>query len=162
LPGFSTASDRAALLSVGPFDLAAGQSQTVRFWLLAAASEAEASGRLQDLRDEPIEPPGPDSRFEIEPPYPNPLKTGAGRVMNFPYAVPDAAREGGLTLVFEVYDVAGRRLVRQTHVLSPGGDLPRVTWDGLLADGLEAASGAYLFVVRLGDQTRSGRLMLVH
>ncbi len=162
LPGFSTASDRAALLSVGPFDLAAGQSQTVRFWLLAAASEAAASARLQDLRDEPIEPPGPDSRFEIEPPYPNPLNTGAGRVMNFPYSVPDAAREGRLTLVFEVYDVAGRRLVRQTHVLSPGGDLPRVTWDGLLADGLEAASGAYLFVVRLGDQTRSGRLMLVH
>ncbi|MBT8478604.1 MAG: S8 family serine peptidase, partial [Gemmatimonadetes bacterium] len=162
LPGFATALDRAALLSVGPIDLPAGESQTVRFWLLAAPSEAQASARLQELRDEPIEPPGPDGRFEIEPPFPNPLRTGSGRVMNFPYSVPDAAREDGLALVFEVYDVAGRRLVRQTHPLSPGGDLPRVTWDGLLAEGLEAASGVYLFVVRLGDETRSGRLMLVH
>ncbi len=162
LPGFSTASDRAALLSVGPFDLAAGESQTIRFWLLASQSESQAAVRLQELRDEPIEPPGPDARFEIEPPYPNPMRTGSGRVMNFPYSVPESAREEGLALVFEVYDVAGRRLVRQTHVLSPGGVLPRVVWDGLLADGLEAASGAYLFVMRLGDETRSGRLMLVH
>ena len=162
LPGFSTAIDRAALLSVGPFDLAAGESQTIRFWLLASQSEAQAAIRLQALRDEPIEPPGPDARFEIEPPYPNPMRTGSGRVMNFPYSVPESAREDGRALVFEVYDVAGRRLVRQTHVLAPGGALPRVTWDGLLAGGLEAASGAYLFVLRLGDETRSGRLMLVH
>jgi len=52
--------------------------------------------------------------------------------------------------------------VRQTHVLASSGALPRVTWDGLLAGDLEAASGAYLFVLRLGDETRSGRLMLVH
>jgi len=162
LPGYATAIDRAGLLSVGPFDLAAGESRTVRFWLLAAQTEAQAAARLRDLRDEPIEPPGPDSQFEIEPPFPNPLRTGSGRVMNFPYSVPESARDDGRSLVFEVYDVAGRRLVRQTHVLTPSGALPRVTWDGLLADGLEAASGAYLFVVRLGDETRSGRLMLVH
>jgi hypothetical protein len=82
--------------------------------------------------------------------------------MNFPYTVPESAREDGRSLILEVYDVAGRRLVRQTHVLTPGGALPRLTWDGLLAGGLEAASGAYLFVVRLGDESRSGRLMIVH
>ena len=162
LPGFSTAIDRAALLSVGPVDLAAGESHTLRFWLLAAQSEAQAAVRLQELRDKPIEPPGPDARFEIEPPFPNPMRTGSGRVMNFPYSVPESAREAGLSLVFEVYDVAGRRLVRQSQVLTPGGALPRLTWDGLLADGLEAASGAYLYVVRLGDENRSGRLVLVH
>ncbi|MCL7960009.1 MAG: S8 family serine peptidase [marine benthic group bacterium] len=162
LPGFSTAIDRAALLSTGPFDLAAGESHTLRFWLLAAQSEAQAAARLRELRDEPIEPPGPDARFEIEPPFPNPLRTGSGRVMNFPYSVPESAREDGLALVFEVYDVAGRRLVRQSQVLTPGGALPRITWDGLLADGLEAASGAYLYVLRLGDENRSGRLVLVH
>jgi len=162
LPGFSTATDRAALISVGPFDLAAGESRTVRFWLLAAQTEEEAAARLRELRDEPIEPPGPDARFEIEPPYPNPLRTGSGRVMNFPYSVPESAREEGRSLVFEVYDVAGRRLVRQTHVLTPGGALPRLTWDGLLAGGLEAASGAYLFVLRLDEESRSGRLLIVH
>jgi hypothetical protein len=162
LPGYSTATDRAALISVGPFDLAAGESQTVRFWLLAAGTEADAAARLRQLRDEPIEPPGPDARFEIEPPFPNPLRTGSGRVMNFPYTVPESAREQGSTLVFEVYDVAGRRLVRQAHVLTPGGSLPRLAWDGLLADGLEAASGAYLYIMRLDDETRSGRLVLVH
>jgi subtilisin family serine protease len=49
LPGFSTATDRAALLSTGPFDLAAGESRTLRFWLLAAQSEAQAAARLQEL-----------------------------------------------------------------------------------------------------------------
>ncbi len=162
LPGFSSATDRAALLSVGPFDLAAGGSRTVRFWLLASQTEAAAAARLRELRDEPIEPPGPGGRFEIQPPFPNPLRTGGGRVMNFPYTVPEEARDQGRSLVFEVYDVAGRRLVRQTHVLAPSGSLPRVNWDGLLADGLEAASGAYLYVLRLGEETRSGRLLLVH
>jgi len=82
--------------------------------------------------------------------------------MNFPYTVPESAREDGRSLILEVYDVAGRRLVRQTHVLTPGGALPRLTWDGLLTGGMEAASGSYLFVLRLGDESRSGRLMIVH
>ena len=162
LPGFATATDRASLLSVGPFDLAAGETRTVRFWLLAADTEQAAASRLRALRDEPVNPPGPDARFEIEPPFPNPLRTGGGQVMTFPYSVPEAAREEGRTLVFEVYDVAGRRLVRQTRVLPPTGGLPRVTWNGLLAGGLEAASGAYLYVFQLGDEVRSGRLMIVH
>jgi len=162
LPGAATATDRAALLSIGPLDLAAGESKTVRFWLLAAQTEAEAAERLRKLRDEPVEPPGPDARFEIEPPYPNPLRVGAAQVMDFPYSVPQSARDEGRTLVFEVYDVAGRRLVRQTRVLTASGALPRISWDGRLAGGLEAASGTYLFVLRLGDETRSGRLVLVH
>jgi len=162
LPGFATATDRASLLSVGPFDLAAGESRTVRFWLLAADTEQAAASRLRALRDEPVNPPGPDARFEIEPPFPNPLRTGGGQVMTFPYTVPEAAREEGRTLVFEVYDVAGRRLVRQTRAVPPTGGLPRVTWNGLLAGGLEAASGAYLYVFQLGDEVRSGRLMIVH
>lgn len=162
LPGYQTATDRAALLSVGPFDLAAGESRVVRFWLIAAPTESAGAARLEDLRDEPIGPPAPEERFEIYPPYPNPLRTGSGRVMDFPYQVPEAAREQGRTLVFEIYDVAGRRLVQETHVLSPGGELPRVAWDGLLGGGLEAASGAYLYVFRLDGETRSGRLMVVH
>ncbi len=162
LPGFTTATDRASLLSVGPFDLAAGESRTVRFWLLAADTEQAVASRLDELRDEPINPPGVDARFEIEPPFPNPLRTGGGQVMTFPYSVPQAAQDDRRTLVFEIYDVAGRRLVRQTKVLSPTGSLPRVTWNGLLADGLEAASGAYLYVFQLGDEVRSGRLMIVH
>jgi hypothetical protein len=162
LPGFATATDRAALLSTGPFDLAAGESRLVRFWLVVAPTEAAGVARLEDLRDEPIGPPAPEERFEILPPYPNPLQTGSGRVMDFPYRVPDAAREQGRTLVFEIYDVAGRRLVQETHVLSPGGELPRIAWDGLLSGGLEAASGAYLYVFRLDGETRSGRLLVSH
>lgn len=161
LPGFSTATDRAALLSVGSFDISGGASESVRFWLLAADSESAAAARLEALRDEPIEPPAPDRSFTVEPPYPNPLRTGDG-VMTFPFTVPDAARQSGQTLVFEVYDVAGRRLVRKTNQLPATGDLPRVTWDGYLADGLEAASGAYLYVLSLGGERRTGRILLVH
>ena len=161
LPGFATATDRAALLSVGRMNVAAGETAVVRFWLLAADTEAEAAARLRDLRDEPIEPPGPEDEFRIEPPFPNPMRTGEA-VMSFPYTVPRSARETGRTLVFEIYDVAGRRLVQQTHRLSPSGELPPVVWDGYLAGDLEAASGAYLFVFRLDGETRSGRIMVVH
>ncbi len=162
LPGFATATDRAALLSVGSFDMAAGETRTVRFWLLSAETEAAAAARLQELRDEPIDPPGPDDSFEIAAPFPNPLLTGDSRVMNFPYSVPASARDAGRSLVFEVYDVAGRRLVRQTYVLSPSGALPVVTWDGRLGGGLEAASGGYLYVMRLDDEARTGRILIVH
>jgi hypothetical protein len=161
LPGFATATDRAHLLSVGPFDLAAGESRTVRFWLLAAESEAAAASRLEALRAAPVEPPVPEATFRVEAPFPNPLRTGA-EVMDFPYTVPLSARETGQTLEFEIYDVAGRRLVRQARRLPAAGELPPVTWDGRLSDGVEAASGAYLFVFRLGGETRSGRILIVH
>jgi CubicO group peptidase (beta-lactamase class C family) len=122
----------------------------------------EHDGRVADVRyvSEPVEPPGPGDRFEVGSPFPNPLRIGEG-VITFPYTVPESAVQEGRELVFEIYDVAGRRLVRQRIPQGGAGGRSLVTWDGRVADGRPAASGAYLFVFQLDDDVRSGRVMIV-
>jgi hypothetical protein len=159
LPGAASATDRAALLSLGPFSLGTGAERTVRFWLLAATDEASALARLEELRAEPLEPPGTADRFRALPPFPNPFRVGEG-VVTFPSEIPDRLRTAGAELVLEIYDVAGRRLFRSRHPVGPGSPSPVLTWDGRLADSAPVASGVYLYVLRLGDRTRSGRLIV--
>lgn len=162
LPGAGTATDNAALLAVGPFDLAAGASLTTRFWLLAAADTPSALARLAQLRAEVLPPPpgtGGDV-FAALPPYPNPLRVGEGTI-RFPYTLSDAAADAGGDMALEVYDLSGRRLYRQRASLAPGGTPPELTWDGRLAGGVEAASGVYLYVIRLDERTVSGRVLVV-
>lgn len=161
LPGAATATDRAALLTQGPFALADGEEAVVRFWLLAAADEARAADRLAELRAEPVEPPdGGSETFRSDPPYPNPLRVGEGEV-TFPYSLPDAAIGTGSRVTLEIYDLAGRRLYRRDASVSTAGALPVFTWDGRLDDGGPAAAGIYHYLLRWNGQTRSGRLMLV-
>lgn len=160
LPGSGTATDQAALLSVGPFDLAPGASALVRFWLLAAPSEAAALARLTELRAEEVVPPGVGGEFSALPPFPNPLRVGTG-VMTFPFSLPAAGTGPGSELTFEIYDVAGRRILRQRLPLGAGGAPPPPTWDGRLGDGAAAAAGPYLFVFRLDGRTRTGRILIL-
>lgn len=160
LPGAGMATDNAALLGVGPFDVAAGASVTVRFWLMAAPDEASAATRLAELRAEAVPPPSGDGdEFAALPPYPNPLRVGQG-IVRFPYTVSDAQLDSGGDVALEIYDLAGRRLVRQAASLASGGTLPEFTWDGRLGGGTEAASGMYMYVIRLGDRTVSGRVLI--
>ncbi len=178
LPGSGAATDNAALIGLGPFDVAAGGSVTMRIWLLAAPDEAAAAARLTELRDEMAPPPpggggsefademappppgGGGSEFAVQPPFPNPLRIGEG-IMRFPYTLTDADVESGGDVVLEIYDLAGRRLVRDRGTLSPGGELPEFTWDGLLDGGRDVAAGVYLYVIRLGDRAVSGRILLL-
>jgi hypothetical protein len=94
------------------------------------------------------------------PPYPNPLRVGQGTI-RFPYTLSDAALDAGGDMALEVYDLSGRRLHRQAASLAPGGTPPEFTWDGRLGGGAEAASGLYLYVIRLGDRSVSGRVLIV-
>ncbi|MFW6039540.1 MAG: S8 family serine peptidase, partial [Gemmatimonadota bacterium] len=161
LPGAGTAADNAALLGVGPFDLGAGESLTVRFWLLAAPDESAATGRLAELRaEEPPPPPAEGDAFAALPPYPNPLRVGEGLV-RFPYTLSEADADGGGDMALEIYDLAGRRLYRDRRPMAPGGQPPEFTWDGRLDGGVDAASGVYLYVIRFDDRTVSGRVLLV-
>jgi hypothetical protein len=161
LPGAGTATDNAALLGTGPFDVAPGAAVTVRFWLLAAADETSAASRLAELRAESLPPPsGEGDEFAALPPYPNPLRVGQGTI-RFPYTLSDAALDAGGDMALEVYDLSGRRLHRQAASLAPGGTPPEFTWDGRLGGGAEAASGLYLYVIRLGDRSVSGRVLIV-
>lgn len=161
LPGAATATDRAALLTLGPLALADGQETIVRFWLLAAPDEASAGVRLAELRAEALEPPdGGGETFRSDPPYPNPLRVGEGEI-TFPYSLPEAEIRPGSRVELEIYDLAGRRLYRRDAPVATTGALPVFRWDGRLDDGEPAAAGIYHFVLRFDGQTRSGRLMLV-
>ncbi|MFW6040139.1 MAG: hypothetical protein ACOC9N_03585, partial [Gemmatimonadota bacterium] len=159
LPGAGTATDNAALLGAGPFDLPAGGSVTVRFWLLAAPDEDAAAARLGELRAEDAPPPpGGGDAFAAEPPYPNPFEPGDG-VVRFPYTLSDADIDAGGDMALEIYDLAGRRLYRDRQPLAPGGAPPAFTWDGRLGGGEDVAAGVYLYVIRLDDETVSGRVL---
>lgn len=160
LPGSGTATDQAALLAVGPFDLAPGAAALVRFWLLAAPTEQAALTRLTELRAEEVAVPGGGEAFRALPPFPNPLRVGTG-VMRFPFSLPAAGLRPDSELTFEIYDVAGRRILRQRLPVSAGGSPPVPTWDGRLRDGTPAASGPYLFVFRLDGQSRTGRILIL-
>jgi hypothetical protein len=81
--------------------------------------------------------------------------------MRFPYTLTDADVERGGDVVLEIYDLAGRKLLRNRGSLAPGGVLPEFTWDGLLDGGRDAAAGVYLYVIRLGDRAVSGRILLL-
>jgi len=163
LPGAGTATDNAALIGLGPFDVAAGGSVSVRIWLLAAPDEVTAAARLEELRSEARPPPpgGGGTEFAVQPPFPNPLRVVGQGIIRFPYTVADTDAERGGDLALEIYDLAGRRLLRDRRTLSPGGVLPEFTWDGRLDGGREAAAGVYLYVIRLGDQAASGRIILL-
>jgi hypothetical protein len=163
LPGAGTATDLGQLLSVGPLSVGSGASELVRFWLLAAANESDAFARLAELRGTaPIPPPAPTpgEEFTLLPPFRNPLTVGDG-VMRFPYSLPQALRSPGARMTFEIYDVAGRRLVQESFSVSGTGALPVPTWDGRLGGSRPAAAGVYLYVFRLDGEKRSGRLMIL-
>jgi len=163
LPGAGTATDQASLLSVGPLDLAVGNTAVVRFWLLVADSESEAGTRLAELRA--AAPPAPPSggRFKALFPFPNPLRIGQGRI-TFPFDLPAPLRTAGAKISFELYDVAGRRILRQRFPVDAAASLPVLTWDGRLKGGRQAAAGVYLYVFRLQgavSEVQSGRVMVV-
>ena len=157
LPGDATATDRAAMLSVGPLDLAPGAARLIRFWLIAAPTVRAGTSRLDELRAQDPTPPGRGDTFEALPPFPNPFRVDQGSV-TFPYTVPPSA--AGQTLEFQIYDLAGRIILRQTIDIGPGGPTVVPRWDGRLAGGEQAAAGTYLFVFRRGSETRTGRLVL--
>jgi hypothetical protein len=161
LPGAGTATDNAALLGVGPFDLPAGSTVTVRFWLLAAPDEAAAVTRLTELRAaDPTPPPSTGDAFAALPPYPNPLHVGEGLV-RFPFTLSEEDAEAGGDMALEIYDLAGRRLYRDRRPMAPGAQPPEFTWDGRLGGSVDAAAGMYLYVIRFEDRTASGRVLLV-
>ena len=93
-----------------------------------------------------------EETIELGRPAPNPFANSTA----FAYSVP---AEGG-DVELGVYDVAGRLVRELVHERQAPGP-HRVSWDGRLADGAPARSGAYLLRVRIGDRAVEARVLLL-
>jgi hypothetical protein len=99
----------------------------------------------------------PETRLalDLEPPYPNPLRSGE---VTLPLFIPAGATQD---VVVGIHDVAGR-LVRLLHA---GGALPAgptaLSWDGTDDSGQRVAAGIYLVYLRSGGTTRERKLVVL-
>ena len=89
--------------------------------------------------------------------YPNPCRSQALVELD----LGDAAEKTTITpTVLEIYDIRGR-LIRRLEDGRLAGGRAAVTWDGNGRDGRRAAAGTYLYRIRHGRQSGSGRLILL-
>jgi C1A family cysteine protease len=101
-----------------------------------------------DVEDD--ENPTP-SDFRLQHNYPNPFNTGT----TISYQL-DRAQDVSL----EIYDLLGRR-VSTLHEGQQRAGNHRVVWDGRTERGGEAATGVYLYRLRVGDQSQSRKMLLL-
>jgi hypothetical protein len=89
--------------------------------------------------------------------YPNPCRESA----RVELSLSSAAGKGlASRAVLEIYDLRGRLVRRVTGERSANGRATAI-WDGAGADGRRVASGLYLYRIRAGAETGTGRLLLV-
>jgi hypothetical protein len=96
-------------------------------------------------------PEGRVARFELQPPAPNPARTGAAVVFTIP---------AGLWVSAQVFDLQGRA-VRTLADREFEAGVHSLAWDGSDDLGREVGSGIYLVRVTAGRQTLERRLAFV-
>lgn len=84
--------------------------------------------------------------FELEPNFPNPFRGETTIQFNLP-----AERE----VILEIYDLTGRRIQLLLQESMPAG-IHRIPFD---ANGL--SSGLYLYRIRAGEESESGKMLLI-
>jgi hypothetical protein len=168
LGGASTSSgnvvDWAQLVTVGPvtsgqetlYVIAAGRSRRA----LRAALD---SARLVAAQDPPAPPSDAPvaagtASLVLEPPYPNPFDPFDVRAVNLPYLVNRGGEPVRATL--KVYTIAGILVHEERRMLQPETPLQPFSWDGRLPNGELAASGVYGYVIRVGEERKTGKFLL--
>jgi hypothetical protein len=94
------------------------------------------------------------SRLELAAPWPSPARSQ----IRVSYSVPGSA--AGAALELAIFDLAGRR----TYTLARGVAISgrgEAHWDLRDAAGARVANGVYLARLRVGDVTRTARLLVV-
>jgi len=128
-----------------------GLTDGVTYWYKLESLELSGVGKgYGPISAMPWAGPFPDS-YPLLTNYPNPFKP---RTV-IEYSLPKAAE-----VSLRVYDSCGR-LVR---VLEEGGKEEgwhSVVWDGLDLDGREVGSGVYIYMLRVGDLVRVGRMTIL-
>lgn len=88
--------------------------------------------------------------------YPHPMVSST----TFAFDVGNERRGGAISASLTVYDTAGRvvrRLLNES--VEPGSH--SVDWDGTSESGERVASGCYLYALTAGDETHSGKVLVV-
>ncbi len=141
--------ERATVTGLGPFDLTPGETETVRFAMVAGEDEADLFANARQAQDAVavgVEVATPTGRVMLEPPYPNPLAAQA--TIGFALPAAQAVR-------LAVYDVLGREVARLADGVRPAGEQAVV----LEASGLP--SGVYVVRLEAGGAELTQRLTVV-
>ena len=113
-PG-AEAAERAAVVGVGPFDIAPGATQTVRFAIIAGEDEADLlanAAQAQIAGNVAVEETTPEGTFVLESAYPNPVASRATIGFELPTAQ---------DVRVAVYDVLGREVAVLTEGVRQAG-----------------------------------------
>ena len=61
----------------------------------------------------------------------------------------------------ELYNILGQRVARVINTSVPGSKGTPVFWDGLLHTGKTLPSGVYLYTVRIGSHSQTGKITIL-
>ncbi len=153
--------DVSHVLANGPLSIAAGESVTLDYALLAANSLAELRNTadaakalwnqlITDVEDQPA--PGIPERFSLHQNYPNPFNpsTEIRYDLSQPVEVVELA----------IYNLLGQRVRMLLNARQPAG-FHTIQWDGKNDAGATVASGSYLYELRAGGFVQTRKMMLL-
>ncbi|MEE8550026.1 MAG: S8 family serine peptidase, partial [Gemmatimonadota bacterium] len=158
----SRISDWAQLVTVGPL----GQRETIGFVVAAGGTESALRVALDSARalaDQlgSVQQVASASSLGLDllPAFPNPFDPTAGEIVNLPFLVSRGSSE--LRAVLEIFTIAGRLVYSETRDVPADAPLEPFRWDGRLSNGDVAGTGVYGYVLQVGNEKRSGKMLLL-
>ncbi|MDP8206832.1 MAG: S8 family serine peptidase [Candidatus Electryonea clarkiae] len=159
MPESDNPGDWSHIVAVDLGEIAADESATARFAIIAGRSEEELFNATRRVRtiagDGPSKPPlqseNLPSNFSLSPPHPNPFNNSVNLTLNLP-------DDGFVTL--EVRDILGRHvaLIHQDN-LTAGSH--KFTWKALSSNNKPVASGVYLVKAAWNNQKKVAKVNLL-
>lgn len=140
--------DRRTVLGVGPYDIAAGESVSVRFAFVGGTDLDDIIANAATAQGNPVavEETTPEGTFVLHGAYPNPFTSSATIGFTLP-----TAQQVRLT----VYDVLGRRVATLIDGVRQAGD------QTVRFDASSLPSGMYLYRLEAGSTQLTQRITLV-
>ncbi|NLI97169.1 S8 family serine peptidase [bacterium] len=158
VPTSSGITDWSVAVSAGPFNLAAGSTDTVAFAFIAGDNLADIQANATDAQtvwngldffavsEDPLRPEPLDLAFS------NDLLSGQGSIY---FSIPAASR-----VRLEVYDLSGRYVNTLVNEDLAAGQ-HKTYWNGKDASGSKIASGVYFIVLNTPAGTVAGKAVIL-
>ena len=152
--------DVSHVLANGPLSIAAGQSVTLDYALLAAnsltelrntadAAQALWNQLITNVEDQPA--PGIPERFSLHQNYPNPFNPSTE--IRYDLSQP-------VEVELAIYNLLGQRVRMLLNARQPAG-FHTIQWDGKNDAGATVASGIYLYELRAAGFVETRKMMLL-